>query len=200
MLLRRYGIVFRRLLERETLLVPWRDVLRVYRRLEARGEIRGGRFVGGFSGEQYALPEAVGTLRAVRREEPRGSLVAVSGADPLNLVGIIVPGDLSPRSPATGCSIVTAWRWRCEKGKEPRLLVETTGERPRHSRPGWCGSGWRRWSGRTWGRVRPVAIRRLQAKETVAPLGPSAVPRSRRPQDLAEPPLQGLRSEGARMR
>jgi len=91
-LLRRYGVVFRRLVTRETLLTPWRDILRVYRRLEARGEIRGGRFVGGFSGEQYALPEAVGLLRRVRREEPRGELVAVSGADPLNLVGIVTPG------------------------------------------------------------------------------------------------------------
>src|SRR5207253_601171 len=75
------------------LLVPWRDLLRVYRRLEARGEIRGGRFVGGFSGEQYALPEAVGLLRSVRRQEPSGALVTLSGADPLNLVGIITPGD-----------------------------------------------------------------------------------------------------------
>jgi len=93
-LLRRYGVVFRRVVTRETLLAPWRDILRVYRRLEARGEIRGGRFVGGFSGEQYALPEAVGLLRGVRREEPRGELVAVSGADPLNLVGIVTPGDV----------------------------------------------------------------------------------------------------------
>src|SRR5881398_1168199 len=93
-LLRRYGVVFRRLVTRETLLTPWRDILRVYRRLEARGEIRGGRFVGGFSGEQYALAEAVGLLRSVRREEPRGELVAVSGADPLNLVGIMTPGDV----------------------------------------------------------------------------------------------------------
>ena len=102
MLLRRYGVVFRRLLERETLLVPWRDVLRVYRRLEARGEIRGGRFVAGFSGEQYAMPEAIGTLRAVRKERTAsgergiGELIAVSGADPLNLVGILTPGDLVP--------------------------------------------------------------------------------------------------------
>jgi len=93
-LLRRYGVVFRRLVTRETLLAPWRDILRVYRRLEARGEIRGGRFVGGFSGEQYALAEAVGLLRAVRREEANRELVAVSGADPLNLVGIITPGDV----------------------------------------------------------------------------------------------------------
>jgi len=95
-LLRRYGVVFRRVVTRETLLVPWRDLLRVYRRLEARGEVRGGRFVGGFSGEQYALPEAVGLLRAVRRQETSGALVTVSGADPLNLVGIITPGDALP--------------------------------------------------------------------------------------------------------
>ena len=95
-LLRRYGVVFRRLVTRETLLTPWRDILRVYRRLEARGEIRGGRFVGGFSGEQYALPEAVGLLRSVRRAAPAGELVAVSGADPLNLIGIVTPGDVVP--------------------------------------------------------------------------------------------------------
>ncbi|HEY6320395.1 MAG TPA: DEAD/DEAH box helicase [Thermoanaerobaculia bacterium] len=95
-LLRRYGVVFRRLLERESLMPPWRDLLRVYRRLEARGEIRGGRFVDGFSGEQFALPEAVGRLRAVRREPRRGALVSVSAADPLNLVGIVTPGDRLP--------------------------------------------------------------------------------------------------------
>jgi len=95
-LLRRYGVVFRRVVQRESLLLPWRDVLRVLRRLEARGEVRGGRFVGGFSGEQYALPEAIGLLRAVRREAPAGELVAVSGADPLNLVGILTAGDLVP--------------------------------------------------------------------------------------------------------
>ncbi len=95
-LLRRYGVVFRRLVQRESLLAPWRDVLRVYRRLEARGEVRGGRFVGGFSGEQYALPEAIGLLRAVRREPGAGDLVAVCGADPLNLVGILTPDDAVP--------------------------------------------------------------------------------------------------------
>src|SRR2546425_9353689 len=92
-LLRRYGVVFRRLVQRETLLAPWRDILRVYRRLEARGEIRGGRFVGGFSGEQYALPEAIGLLRSTRREQGADELIAVSGADPLNLVGILTPGE-----------------------------------------------------------------------------------------------------------
>jgi len=70
--------------------------LRVFRRLEARGEIRGGRFVAGFSGEQFALPEAVGRLRDVRRESPSDLLVAVSGADPLNVVGVLTPG---PRVP-----------------------------------------------------------------------------------------------------
>src|SRR5207244_7520574 len=91
-LLRRYGVVFRRLVARETLLTPWRDVLRVYRRLEARGELRGGRLVGGFSGEQYALPEAIGLLREARRKPHSGEFVSLSGADPLNLVGILTPG------------------------------------------------------------------------------------------------------------
>ncbi|MEO7138184.1 MAG: ATP-dependent DNA helicase, partial [Gemmatimonadales bacterium] len=91
-LLRRYGIVFKRLLARETGAPPWRELLMVYRRLEARGEIRGGRFVSGMSGEQFALPEAVAQLRAVRRLEGGGALVAVGAADPLNLTGIITPG------------------------------------------------------------------------------------------------------------
>jgi ATP-dependent Lhr-like helicase len=73
-------------------LPPWRDLLRVYRRLEARGEIRGGRFVAGFSGEQYALPDAVGMLREVRRQPNSGEFVSLSGADPLNLAGILTPG------------------------------------------------------------------------------------------------------------
>jgi ATP-dependent Lhr-like helicase len=93
LLLRRYGVVFKRVLEREAdWLPPWYELLRIYRRLEARGEIRGGRFVAGFSGEQYALPEAVASLRALRREQAEGQLVSVSAADPLNLVGILTPG------------------------------------------------------------------------------------------------------------
>ncbi|HYU12378.1 MAG TPA: hypothetical protein VEK82_07375, partial [Stellaceae bacterium] len=92
-LLRRYGVVFWRVLEREAAwLPPWRDLLRVYRRLEARGEIRGGRFVAGFSGEQYALPEAIGMLREVRRKPASGEWISLSGADPLNLAGILTPG------------------------------------------------------------------------------------------------------------
>ena len=95
-LLRRYGVVFYKLLTREAHTPPWRELLRVYRRMEARGEIRGGRFITGFSGEQYALPEAVGQLRALRRIKARRSLVTVNGADPLNLVGIVTPGARVP--------------------------------------------------------------------------------------------------------
>jgi len=96
MLLRRYGVVFKRLLARETGAPPWRELLLVYRRLEARGEIRGGRFVSGMSGEQFALPEAVGQLRSIRRLDGNGQLIGISGADPLNLTGIITPGERVP--------------------------------------------------------------------------------------------------------
>jgi ATP-dependent Lhr-like helicase len=91
-LLRRYGIVFRRLLEREGGLPSWRELLYAYRRLEARGELRGGRFVQGFPGEQYALPEAVSALREIRNRVRPGNLVTLSAADPLNLTGIVTPG------------------------------------------------------------------------------------------------------------
>jgi ATP-dependent helicase Lhr and Lhr-like helicase len=92
-LLRRYGVVFWRLLEREApWLPPWRELLRVYRTLEARGDIRGGRFVAGFSGEQFALPEAIGMLRDARKKPETGAWVSLSGADPLNLAGILTPG------------------------------------------------------------------------------------------------------------
>jgi len=90
-LLKRYGILFRALLARESRLPPWRDLALVCRRLEARGEIRGGRFVKGFGGEQFALPEAVGRLRAIRKQDKTGALVAISAADPLNLVGVLTP-------------------------------------------------------------------------------------------------------------
>ena len=98
-LLQRYGVVFRKLLDRESIVVPWRDLLRVYRRLEARGEIRGGRFVGGFSGEQFATPEAVQLLRSIRRASKEGLMISLSAADPLNLLGVVTPGPrLSPSS------------------------------------------------------------------------------------------------------
>ena len=96
-LLHRYGVVFPEVLSRDSLAPRWRTLLRVYRRAEARGEIRGGRFVAGFVGEQFALPEAVETLRAVRKVQPDGRLATVSACDPLNLVGILTPG---PRVPA----------------------------------------------------------------------------------------------------
>ncbi len=88
--------MFRDLVRREKLSVPWREVLRALRRLEARGLVRGGRFVAGFYGEQYARPEAVESLRRVRRTEKQEELVQVSAVDPLNLAGILTPGPLVP--------------------------------------------------------------------------------------------------------
>jgi len=96
-LLARWGVVFKDLLARETLAIPWREVVWALRRLEARGLIRGGRFVSGFTGEQFGLPDAVDGLRRVRRMERRDEVVEISAADPLNLVGILTPG---PRIPA----------------------------------------------------------------------------------------------------
>jgi len=96
MLLRRYGVVFREVLARESNLPKWRELLIAFRRLEDRGEVRGGRFVNGFLGEQFALPEAVESLRAMRNLPASGETVTVSAADPLNLVGFIVPGERVP--------------------------------------------------------------------------------------------------------
>ena len=96
-LLHRYGIVFPEVLAREALAPRWRDLLRTHRRAEARGEVRSGRFVAGFVGEQFALPEAVEMLRSVRKAEPDGRLIAISACDPLNLAGMLTPG---PRVPA----------------------------------------------------------------------------------------------------
>ena len=96
-LLERWGVVFRDLLARESLALPWREILYALRRFEARGTIRGGRFVTGFVGEQYALPGAVDALRRTRRLERSGETVHLSAVDPLNLIGILTPG---PRVPA----------------------------------------------------------------------------------------------------
>jgi ATP-dependent Lhr-like helicase len=105
MLLRRYGVVFREILARESVLPTWRELLMAFRRLEDRGEIRGGRFVsGGLVGEQFALPAAVESLRAQRHRAPAGETIAVSGADPLNLAGVIMPGE---RVPAVAGRLVT---------------------------------------------------------------------------------------------
>ena len=98
--LRRYGIVFRDLLAREPRCPPWRDLLQIYRRMEARGEIRGGRFAQAFSGEQFALPEAVDAVRAVRKLPKVGEeRVSLSACDPLNLVGVLTPGLRVPALP-----------------------------------------------------------------------------------------------------
>jgi ATP-dependent Lhr-like helicase len=96
MLLRRYGIVIRDVLAREANLPPWRELLMAFRRLEDRGEIRGGRFVDGFLGEQFALPVAVELVRALRKLDSAQGTITLSAADPLNLVGILVPGDRVP--------------------------------------------------------------------------------------------------------
>jgi len=96
MLLRRYGVVFREVLARESNLPKWRELLITFRRLEDRGEVRGGRFVNGFLGEQFALPEAVESLRAMRNLPATGETLVVSAADPMNLVGFIVPGERVP--------------------------------------------------------------------------------------------------------
>jgi ATP-dependent Lhr-like helicase len=102
--LRRYGVVFRDLLARESLSPSWRDLLVQYRRMEFQGEIRGGRFVDGFVGEQFALPEAVEALRAMRREGSERSSgnheIRLSAADPLNLVGVILPGPRVASNPS----------------------------------------------------------------------------------------------------
>ena len=102
-LLARWGVLFRDVVARETLAVPWREVLWALRRLEARGTVRGGRFVTGFVGEQYALPAAVDLLRETRRRERAGETVRVTAVDPLNLVGVVTPG---PRVPAVRGNVV----------------------------------------------------------------------------------------------
>jgi len=106
-LLRRHGVMFWRLLEREAAwLPPWRQLLRVYHRLEARGEIRGGRFIAGLSGEQFALPEAIAPLRAVRKRETTGATLHVAATDPLNLAGLLWPGARLPRVPGQRLPLV----------------------------------------------------------------------------------------------
>ena len=98
-LLKRYGVVFRRLADRETIAPTWRELAKTYRLMEARGEIRGGRFVEGVWGEQFALPEAVTKLRTIRREEKKGVLISISAGDPLNLQGVLSPGKLVTQLP-----------------------------------------------------------------------------------------------------
>lgn len=129
-LLRRYGVVFRRLLERESHLPPWRDLLRVFWRLEAQGEIRGGRFVSGFAGEQFALPEALEALRKTAKSDASKQAFVLSASDPLNLIGIILPGEKIPANSnqqiliVNGLAIATEYKGvvtALGKDKEPEL-------------------------------------------------------------------------------
>jgi ATP-dependent Lhr-like helicase len=127
-LLRRYGVVFRKLLEREADLPPWRELHYVYRRLEARGEIRGGRFVSGFSGEQFALIEAAGALKRYVDPQPKAGTierVCISAGDPLNLVGILVPGDKVARLPGNRIVFEDGVPVAVQSGGETRYLRET---------------------------------------------------------------------------
>jgi len=113
-------------MDRESIAVPWRDLLRVYRRMEARGEIRGGRFVGGFSGEQFATSEAVQLLRSIRRTPAETSLVSISAADPLNLLGIVTPGGRLSSAASNRVLYRDGIPIAILEAKELRFLVEMT--------------------------------------------------------------------------
>jgi ATP-dependent Lhr-like helicase len=121
-LLRRYGVVFRTVLERESLTPPWRYLLRYLRRMEDRGEVLGGRFVDGFSGEQFALPEAVGLLKNQAKSPLERSLNVISAADPLNLGGIITTGVKTPARPGNRILLVNGVPAARMLGDELELL------------------------------------------------------------------------------
>ena len=108
-LLDRYGVVFRDVVRRESFRLPWRDVLRALRRLEARGDVRGGRFVAGFAGEQFALPDAVNALRRARREPGSGETLRLAAVDPLNLTGVITPSARIPAQPGRSLTLINGW-------------------------------------------------------------------------------------------
>jgi ATP-dependent Lhr-like helicase len=128
--LRRYGIVFRRMLTREPNAAPWRELARVYRRLEARGEIRGGRFVSGMSGEQFALGDAIVRLREVRRTPPDGRCLVISAADPLNLAGIITAGERVRTVASTRLAYRDGVPLAALEGDYVRLLIDPTDVAP----------------------------------------------------------------------
>ena len=123
-LLRRYGVMFRRLLDRESLNVSWYELGRVYRKLEARGEIRGGYFIAGVSGEQFALPEAIGLLRSIRKSSPNMELITLSAADPLNLQGILTPGSRIAAFTANRVSFRNGLPLAALEGGEVRKLAD----------------------------------------------------------------------------
>ncbi len=127
-LLRRYGVVFRALLARETTTPPWHELLKTYRKLEARGEIRGGRFIAGHFGEQFALPEAVEGLRSIRKQPNDEEICAVSAADPLNLVGIVTPGPKLPALPGNRVLYQAGVPLAVLSGKEMRWLADPDGK------------------------------------------------------------------------
>jgi ATP-dependent Lhr-like helicase len=128
MLLKRYGIVFRKLAEKEKVLFAWYDLLKIYRKMEARGIIRGGRFVEGFGGEQYALPEAVSVVRSLRKQEPSESFISISAADPLNLTGFITPGKRVASFYGNRILYRNGIPVACKEGKEVIFLEETDQE------------------------------------------------------------------------
>ena len=127
MLLARYGVVFRDLLERETTVPRWRELLQFLRRMEARGEVRGGRFVSGFGGEQFALPAALESLREARRAGIKLESVTVAAADPLNLIGVVIPGE---RIAAVAGNRVTFDEAVLRPLDVPRLSGQLQTERP----------------------------------------------------------------------
>jgi len=129
-LLRRYGVVFRRLLAREANVAPWRELTRVYRRLEARGEIRGGRFVSGMSGEQFALAGAIERLREIRRTPPDDRCLVISAADPLNLAGIVTAGDRVRAITASRVAYRNGVPLAAMEGDYVRPLIELTAVAP----------------------------------------------------------------------
>ncbi|MGQ0765635.1 MAG: DEAD/DEAH box helicase [Gemmatimonadota bacterium] len=128
-LLRRYGVVFYRLFAAEGFQVPWRELLMVLRRLEARGEIRGGRFIAGVTGEQFALPEALATLRGVRRSPREGTQVVISAADPLNLTGVVLPGGRVAALAGNRILFEDGVPLAASEGGEIRKLSDYPGER-----------------------------------------------------------------------
>lgn len=128
-LLRRYGVVCWRLLEREAAwLPPWRDLVRVYHRLEARGELRGGRFIAGIPGEQFALPDAVGLMRQIRRHPPDGGFIRLSASDPANLLGTLIPGAKVPRVPGSRVLYRDGVPLATYSGGQVELLAELNAE------------------------------------------------------------------------
>jgi ATP-dependent helicase Lhr and Lhr-like helicase len=123
-LLRRYGVLFRKLAERENLAPPWRDLVRMLRTMEARGQIRGGRFVEGVYGEQFALPEAIVALRNIKKETRKDVLISISAADPLNLTGIITPGRRVPAFSGNRVLYQDGVPVAIKEAKEIQFLVE----------------------------------------------------------------------------